>query len=356
MNENILNNKELSEIFDPNHLHEPIDISDKLHKIELVDSLKKMILIRYAENKISDNVADGTVKCPAHLGVGQEAIAVGLAEHLDKSDRVFGTHRGHAPYIAMGGGIYELFAEVLGKEDGCSKGMGGSQHLFFDKNGYYFSVPIVSGTVPIAVGAALAAKMDNKSSVSVCFFGDGAMEEGTLQESINLAKIQNIPVIFICENNFFASHMHILQRQPNQSLARFAEAHNVKNIIVDGNDLVRVSNASKIAVEHARKTNEPFFIEAITYRWKGHVGHRDDMDVGVKRNEDLSLWKLRDPIARLEDALLDNKIITESERDDIYNEIENLIEGEWERAKMAPFPQLDVLENTVYFSNKNMRL
>ncbi|MBU0472859.1 MAG: thiamine pyrophosphate-dependent dehydrogenase E1 component subunit alpha [Bacteroidetes bacterium] len=355
MNKNLLSENDITQIFDSNLLHEPIEISNISNKGRLVELMKKMISIRFVENKISDNVADGTVKCPAHLGVGQEAIAVGLAEHLCKDDRVFGTHRGHAPYLAMGGGIYELFAEVLGKEDGCSKGMGGSQHLFFNKNGYYFSVPIVSGTVPIAVGAALAAKMDNKNGVSICFFGDGAMEEGTVQESLNFAKSHNLPVVFVCENNFFASHMHILERQPNQSVARFAEAHSIKNLIVDGNDVVKVSNISKMAIEQARRTNEPFFIEAVTYRWKGHVGHRDDMDVGVMRSKDLGIWKERDPIARLETALIENNIITNVEKESLYNEIGDLINYEWERAKKATFPQLDVLEKLVYFSNKSMR-
>jgi len=349
----ILKDNKINQIYDPHFLQEPIDISRVDGKAELIDMLKSMLIIRYSEEKISDNVENGTIKCPAHLGIGQEAIAVGIASQLNSSDRVFGTHRGHPPYLAMGGSVYELFAEVLGKVDGCSKGMGGSQHLYFDKNGHYFSVPIVSGTVPIAVGAALAAKMDGDQAVSVCFFGDGALEEGTVQESLNLAKIQNLPVIFVCENNMFASHMYILQRQPDKSVARYADAHQINKAIVDGNDVVALGLVAKNAIATARETGEPFFIEAITYRWKGHVGHREDMDVGVKRNKDLVLWKSRDPIGRLEVSLLNHHIVSEKELDQIHNGIKAMIEEEWLKAFEAPFPELTALEKLVYFSNKN---
>lgn len=348
-----LGNRDLDKIYDPHFLHEPIDISRVDDKSELIEMLKSMLVIRYSEEKISENVADGTIKCPAHLGVGQEAIAVGVASALNSKDRVFGTHRGHPPYLAMGGSVYELFAEVLGKVDGCSKGMGGSQHLYFDKNGHYFSVPIVSGTVPIAVGAALAAKMDGDQAVSVCFFGDGALEEGTVQESLNLAKIQNLPVIFVCENNMFASHMHILQRQPDKSVARYADAHQINKAIVDGNDVVALAVLAKNAIVSARETGAPFFIEAITYRWKGHVGHREDMDVGVKRNKDLVLWKSRDPIGRLEVSLLKNNLISDEELNKIHTDLKVIIEEEWNRALEAPFPELQALEQLVYFSNNN---
>jgi pyruvate dehydrogenase E1 component alpha subunit len=193
-------------------------------------------------------------------------------------------------------------AEVQGKQTGASRGMGGSMHLIDRERGLYGTVPIVGGTIPIAVGAALAAKKDGKGAVAVSFFGDGATEEGVFHESVNLAAVLGLPVLFLCENNLFSSHLHIDARQPSDSVARFAEANRVPWQLVDGNDIVGCTNAVAEAVEPMRSGGGPRFIEAVTYRWRGHVGPREDEDVGVRRGEDLPLWKKRDPIRRLADA------------------------------------------------------
>ena len=176
-------------------------------------------------------------------------------------------------------------------------------HLYGPQVGFLGSVPIVGASVPIAVGAALAAKMDGKGDVAVSYFGDGAVEEGSVQESLNLAAIMKLPVLFVCENNLFASHMHIRLRQVGDSTARFAQAHGIPATVVDGNDVVAVAAAAGEMIQRARSGEGPAYLEAVTYRWRGHVGPREDMDVGVKRSQDLVLWKGRDPIGRLAVAL-----------------------------------------------------
>ena len=180
-----------------------------------------MITIRTAEERLGELVENGDVVCPAHLAVGQEAIPVGVSHYLRPTDRVFGGHRSHGHYLGLGGGLYQLFAEVLGRSDGCSGGMGGSMHLYAPDVGFMGSVPIVAATVPIAVGAGLAAKKDGANAVAVTYFGDGAVEEGVIHESLNLAAHMKLPVLFVCENNFYASHMDIRQRQPGDRTARF---------------------------------------------------------------------------------------------------------------------------------------
>ena len=327
----------LAELADPSCYHEPISLAGA-NTTKLIEQLRDMVLIRVAEEKIGDMVTAGSIRCPAHLGIGQEAVAVGIAEHLRKTDRAFGAHRSHSHYFALGGSLDAIFAEVLGKATGCSKGMGGSMHLYDKANGFYGSVPIVSGTVPLAVGAGLAAKLDNTGDIAVAFLGDGAAEEGALHESLNLASVFAWPVLFVVENNFFSSHLHISLRQPAESIARFAEAHCIEFEIVDGNDVVAVSRASKHLIDRARAGLGPGFLEAVTYRWRGHVGPREDVDVGVNRLVDLASWKQRDPVRRLAEALQAQGEMKPGNLDLIVDQTRADVEAAWARAEAAPFP------------------
>lgn len=316
---------------------------------ELITQLKNMQLIRAVENKIADMRRIGKIGGPVHLGAGQEAIAVGVSKYLRKTDRVFSAHRSHAHLLALGSDPRALFAEVLGRSTGLTKGMGGSMHLWDKPNGFYGSVPIVAGTVPLAVGAGLAAKLQNLGDIGVAYFGDGAAEEGVIHESLNLASQMNIPVLFICENNLFSSHMHISQRQPLQSIARFADANGIRNRIVDGNNIISVQNAAEEMVEFIRSGRGPGFIEAITYRQYGHVDWREDIDVGVNRSsKDLESWKARDPISRLSIAL----IKTNPDLEDVItaqaSKINEQTEVAWSLAEADPFPEQTILLNTVY--------
>jgi len=303
-----------------------------------VAALERMILVRLAEEKIAEKCTDGTIKCPAHLAIGQEAPAVGVAMHLRPTDRAFGAHRSHAHFLAATSDPHALFAETLGKETGASRGMGGSMHLIAIRHGFYGSVPIVGATIPIAVGAALAAKKDGRGDIAISYFGDGATEEGSFHESMNLAAVLRVPVLFVCENNLFASHLHIAFRQPKDSLIRYAAAHSVSFARVDGNDVVEVARVAGEAVARMRSGGGPFFLECVTYRWRGHVGPREDEDVGVKRKDDLAMWKRRDPVARLARALESAAVLPAGSVDRITERLRKDIDTAWRRAEADPFP------------------
>jgi len=337
----------LGALADPRAFTAALDITGE-EREKLARQLRDMLLIRAVEERIGDMVTAGKIACPCHLAIGQEAVAVGVSAHLRKSDRIFGTHRSHSHYLALGGDVYALLAEVLGKADGCSRGMGGSMHLHDEENGFMGSVPIVAGTVPLAVGAAFAAKMDGRGDIGVAYFGDGAAEEGALHESLNLASNFKLPVLFVCENNLFSSHLHISLRQPENSIARFAAAHAVPYDIVDGNDVVAVARAAGRLISAARRGGGPGFLEAVTYRWRGHVGPREDVDVGVNRGGDLALWKKRDPVRRLAEALQAAGHLPLEGYDRIERDVRHLVGEAWQRAERAPFPPASALLDLVY--------
>ena len=328
------------------HLGKP-DVSHLDSKLAL-QWYRAMKLIRSVEETLGDMVATGEVRCPCHLGIGQEAVAVGICTHLRTTDKIFGAHRSHSHYLALGAPVIGLLAEVLGKNSGCARGFGGSMHLMAREYGLVGTVPIVGATIPIAVGAGMAARMDGNQNIAVSFLGDGAAEEGVFHESLNLAKTANSAILFVVENNLYASHLHIGERQPSNSIARFAEAHGVKYSIVDGNDISSVSSESQKLIEYSRVNQAPTLIEAVTYRWRGHVGHREDDDVGVERSGNLSSWKRSDPIGRFVDALVTAGKIEMSEITAIDNEIDATISDALATARRAEFPQTQRTMDIVY--------
>ena len=328
------------------HLGKP-DVSHLDPQIAL-EWYRSMKLIRRVEETLGDMVSTGEARCPCHLGIGQEAVAVGICTHLRPTDKVFGAHRSHSHYLALGAPVEGLLAEVLGKDTGCARGFGGSMHLIAREYGLVGTVPIVGATIPIAVGAGIAARMDGNQGIAVSFLGDGAAEEGVFHESLNLAKTANSAILFVVENNLYASHLHIDERQPSNSIARFAKAHGVKYSIVDGNDISSVSSESLKLIEYSRTYQSPTLIEAVTYRWRGHVGHREDDDVGVERSGNLPSWKLSDPVGRFIDALMTAKKITKVEIAAADNEIETIISNALFTARQAEFPQLQRTMDIVY--------
>ena len=339
---------ELKDLSSPDKFHNPISI--KSHDLKsLYKMLESMILIRKAEQQLALARKNGDIGGPVHLGAGQEAIAVGISQSLQKTDRVFGAHRSHSHLLALNPDFYRLFAEVLGKETGFSKGMGGSMHLWDQPNGFYGSAPIVAGTVPLAVGAGMAAKMQNKNDIGVAYIGDGAVEEGIVHESFNLAKVQNSPVLFVIENNMFASHMHISLRQPSDMISRFAVANDIPFKLVDGNDVVAVSNATEELVKDIRAGNGPKLIECVTYRWYGHVDWRDDVDVGVKRSmDDIENWKARDPILRLSNAMKSANMWDAEKEIELNDKLDSEIKVAWEKAMNDSYPSKDSILEFVY--------
>ena len=338
----------LGTLTDPEQHREPIDTTGT-SDADLERYLSSMLLIRHAEQCLAAGRKDGLIGGPVHLGVGQEAVAVGVSAELRSTDRVFGAHRSHSHVLALGSDVRALFAEILGKETGLSRGMGGSMHLWDAPRGFYGSVPIVAGTVPIAVGAAMAAKMQGLDDIGVSYLGDGALEEGVVHESLNLARVVDAPVLFVVENNLFASHMHISLRQPTDATARFAVANNIPFAIVDGNDVVAVRRATAELVARSRAGGGPGFLEAVTYRWYGHVDWREDIDVGVDRSAStLADWRRRDPVRRLV-AGMDAAGKKGSERlAALEKEIGAQVADAWKQAVADPYPVAAALMDRVY--------
>ena len=341
-------NSMLGNLADPHQFTEPLNVEGLAPDVAEA-YLRMMLLIRSVEEAVAYLVVGGKVKTPCHLGIGQEAIATGIAANLGSGDRVFSAHRAHAHYLAGGGSPYELIAEILGKKDGCAGGMGGSMHIVDRDNGFYGSVPIVGATIPLAVGAALAAKMDGGEDIAVSYFGDGASEEGVLHESLNLAASHNLPVLFVCENNLYSSHLDIQQRQPADSIARFGRAHQISCEIADGNDVIIVREAAERLISVARRERKPGFLEVVTYRWRGHVGPNEDIDVGVRRSStELAAWKRRDPIRRLTDGMKACGYMTDAEIVDLGKAVGDEVQLLCKKALAAEFPSKGKLLGLVY--------
>jgi TPP-dependent pyruvate/acetoin dehydrogenase alpha subunit len=339
---------DLKELSNPEKYHDPISVNNQGMGV-LEKMLSTMLIIRKTEQQLALGRKNGSIGGPVHLGAGQEAIAVGVSHNLQKTDRVFGAHRSHSHLLALNPDFYRLFAEVLGRETGFSKGMGGSMHLYDQPNGFYGSVPIVAGTVALAVGAAMAAKLQKTDDIGVAYIGDGAVEEGVVHESFNLAKMQNAPMLFVIENNLFASHMHISLRQPSDSISRFAVANDIPYKLVDGNDVVAVSEAARELIGDIRTGKGPRLLELVTYRWYGHVDWRDDVDVGVDRSlDDIENWKARDPISRLSRAMIQANIWSKEQEVELHTKIDKEIEVAWLRAMNDPYPSSDVTLKYVY--------
>ena len=344
---------DLKDLSNPKKFHNSISIKNEDTET-LQQMLSSMLLIRKTEHQLAFGKKNNLIGGPVHLGAGQEAIAVGVSQNLRKTDRIFGAHRSHSHLLALNPNFYKLFAEVLGKETGFSKGMGGSMHLYNQPNGFYGSVPIVAGTVPLAVGAALAAKLQKTDDIGVAYIGDGAVEEGVVHESFNLAKTQKVPMLFVIENNLFASHMHISNRQPSDMISRFATANEIPHKLLDGNDVVAVAKASKELIDDIRSGKGPALIELVTYRWYGHVDWRDDVDVGVERSlDDIENWKARDPILRLSKSMIKAKMWTTEQEKNLNNKIDKEIKIAWEKAMNDPYPSLDVTLKYVYSESNN---
>jgi acetoin:2,6-dichlorophenolindophenol oxidoreductase subunit alpha len=313
----------------------------------LLDLYRTCLLIRLTEERLAELLLAKEIHCPTHLYTGQEAIAAGVCASLGEQDYVFGAHRSHGHYLAKGGDLRSMMAEIYGKTAGCARGRGGSMHLVAPEVGIVGTVPIVGATIPLAVGAGLAAHLRKDGLVSVAFFGDGAVEEGTFHESMNLAASIKLPVIFVCENNLYSSHLHLLERRAKDNIVDSAAAHGMPGEVVDGNDLMQVCESAERAVSRARAGDGPTFLEYRTYRWRGHVGPSLDLDVGVKRKDELSEWRDRDPITRTQ-SLLVERGISAHRFADIEEELRGEIEASIEFARSTPYPDPEEVTWYVY--------
>lgn len=319
-----------------------------LDRAIVLSMFENMLTIRYTEQRIAQRVTEKRISTPCHLYIGQEAGAVGVCFALKETDYVFSTHRSHGHFLAKGGDINQLFAEIYCRETGCSGGRGGSMHLCDPSIGLLGSSSIVAGCLGIGLGPALKSKILGEDNISVIFHGDCVPEEGIWHESLNFAAIKKLPVVYICENNLYAASAALEDRRVNDNIDEVAAAHGLHTEIVDGNDVLAIYAAASAAVKRARAGEGPQFIETRTYRWLGHVGPRDDIDVGLRDYDELMYWKERCPIKNLEKKLVDKGILTEADAAEIHSKIQNKVDQAEAFALNSPKPDPGTVLENVY--------
>jgi len=303
---------------------------------EIVNNLYYMLKkIRNVEERIAEEYPRNQIRCPTHLSIGQEGVPAALSTLIEKNDFFVSTHRGHAHYLAKGGDLNKMIAEIYGKRTGCSGGKGGSMHLIDKEKGFMGTSAIVGNSIPLGVGLALSLKLQKKNNISCIFIGDGAIEEGVFYESLNFAVIKNLPVLFICENNFYSVYSPLSVRQPeSRSINSLAKAIGANVAHGDGNNVMevrRILNDVIYQMKTGKKTT--WFIEFDTYRWREHCGYQYDNHIGYRDEEEFLKWKKRDPIEMLkkeQSKLIDFQVIDKK--------LELEIEEAFRKAKADPFP------------------
>lgn len=315
----------------------------------LVSLFESMMYIRLVEEKVCDLYGEQEMRCPVHISIGQEATAVGVCQNLTLSDKLFSSHRCHGHYLAKGGNLKKFFAELYGKETGCSNGKGGSMHLVDISAGFIGATPIVGSSIPVAVGVALGLSMQkNNSHIAISFFGEATTEEGVFHESINFAKLKNLPILFFCENNLYSVYTPLHLRQPKRKIIDIVRANELDCYEVDGNDVIAVYNISKEAIAKIRNGNGPAFIHAPTYRWKEHCGPNYDDNLNYRPKGELEEWKKKDPIKILKDRLIKERLLDEKEIRAIEKMVADKIDSAVKFAKSSKFPEKEELHKHLY--------
>jgi pyruvate dehydrogenase E1 component alpha subunit len=315
-------------------------------KEKLFGLLHQMWLIRFFDEKVDEFFAKGMIHGTTHLCVGQEATAAGACAVLEDRDKITSTHRGHGHCIAKGADVNRMMAELFGRETGYCKGKGGSMHIADVEKGNLGANGIVGGGIPIAVGSALTSQMKNLAYVTLCFFGDGATNEGSFHESINMASIWKLPVVFICENNQYGMSGPVSEMTNIKDIAERASSYGIPGVVVDGNDIFAVMEATAHAVERARNGEGPTLIEMKTYRWKGHS--KSDAKKYRTREEEVDWRTNRDPIIYMKGVLMDEGMLTEEQANEIQEKARQEIEEAIQFAEKSPMPSIDTLEEDVY--------
>lgn len=318
-----------------------------INRREVTKLLSLMHLIRSVEERIATEYRNQEMRCPTHLSIGQEAIAAGVCFHLMRRDIVFSNHRSHAHYLAKGGSLPAMIAEIYGKTTGCSRGYGGSQHLIDLSVNFWGSAPIVASTIPVAVGAALSVAMKKERRIVVSFFGEAAVEEGVFWESANFAVLKKLPILFVCENNLYSTNTPIRERQPNRPIYSIVQALGVGSFQEDGNDALKVHSVAGAAIAAIRKRIGPQFIEFLTYRTREHCGPNEDPS-GFRPESEISYWRRRDPIERLERFMKAKRFLGDSEVAAMKARITRSIDWAFQFALKSPYPRETLTENILY--------
>lgn len=321
-------------------------MSLEISKEQLLSLYREMVKIRRCEEQLAKSYAAGLIHGACHTYVGEEAIAVGVCAHLTQADAVFSTHRGHGHALAKGVTPRELIAELYGRVTGCSRGRGGSMHLFAPEVGMMGTSGIVGPCILQATGAGYSFKLLKKQHVGVAFFGDGAANNGAFHEGINLASVWKLPVLFVCENNMYATEVPFANVAGHPEVGDRGMVYGLPSITLDGNDVVAIYEVAGEAIKRARAGAGPTLIECKTYRTRAHSeGMRD---TGYRTQQEVDEWKARDPIYTHRRQLLAQQIASEAELDAIEAEIQALVEEAAEFAKNSPWPDPATAATNVY--------
>ena len=307
--------------------------------------LRQMYTIRAFEERAEQLYALGKVHGTMHLSIGEEASAVGSIAALRPDDLILSTHRGHGHCIAKGADLNRMMAEFLGKETGYCRGRGGSMHIADVAGGNLGANGVVGGGLPISVGVGLALRMQKRDEIVLCFFGDGAANNGAFHESLNMAAIWKLPVVFVCENNQYAMSLSVRRAFAIERISDRAAAYGMPGVTVDGNDLLAVYQAVSSAVQRARANQGPTLVENVTYRWRGHS--KSDAN-RYRTREEIEAWKRKCPIRRFRTRLIEEGVLTEEEADRLEQEARQAIDAAVAFAEASPEPSLDTLEEGVY--------
>ncbi|MBD1381743.1 pyruvate dehydrogenase (acetyl-transferring) E1 component subunit alpha [Metabacillus arenae] len=322
-----------------------LNLPSHITEEKLPEHYKQMWLIRYFDEKVDQFFAKGKIHGTTHLCVGQEASAAGSIAVLQSKDKIISTHRGHGHCIAKEGDVNKMMAELFGRETGYCKGKGGSMHIADVEKGNLGANGIVGGGIPLAVGAALTSKLKKEGYVVLCFFGDGATNEGSFHEALNMAAIWDLPVVFICENNQYGMSGPVKEMTKIENIADRAIAYGMPGEVVDGNDMIEIMSTVDKAVVNARQGNGPSLIEMKTYRWKGHS--KSDAKKYRTREEETE-WRKKDGIKRFKEVLIEAGVLTEEEAKKLQDQAKQEIEDAVEFAENSPEPSIDTLLEDVY--------
>lgn len=317
----------------------------KLNENSIVEMYKTMLKIRKFEQVAMNTFAEGKIPGFVHLYIGEEAVATGVCANLKDSDYITSTHRGHGHILAKGGDLKFMMAELFGKATGYCKGKGGSMHIADATKGILGANGIVGAGHNIAVGAGLSAQYRGTDQVCVCFFGDASTNQGTFHESLNMASVWKLPVVFVCENNLYGISMSQNRHQAIKDVADRGVAYNVPGIVVDGNDVFAVYEAAEEAIKRAREGKGPTLIECKTYR---HRGHFEGDPCVYKPTEEQEEWLAKDPIPRFEKYLVENEILTEEKLKKVQDKVESQIDEAVDFANNSPYPELESVLEDVY--------
>jgi pyruvate dehydrogenase E1 component alpha subunit len=313
-----------------------------LFQMKRIRHVEEQIAVRYSENKM---------RCPTHLSIGQEGVAAGVGAALRQSDFAVSGHRAHAHYLAKGGSLKAMLAEIYGKESGCSRGKGGSMHLIDESVGFMGSTAIVGGTVPVGVGLGYSIKLKNTDQVSCIFLGDAVVETGVFFESINFAILKNLPVLFVCENNLYSVYSPMSVRQPlGRSIASMVAGMGIEVATANGNNVAEVFELTAAALNNVRKNQRPQFLEFSTYRWLEHCGPNYDNDLGYRSIEEFEFWLDKEPISAFLDYAIEKNLINEPQVLALDKKIKLEVDEAFNYAEISKFPPQEQAFSDLYSS------